>query len=123
MSRPRRNPFYAILGVVGFLFVITAASYCVTVLRGVRPASMAAPQHPLDRLMADHGTTTLVVELVILAMATFLTIATDEWNGRELRRVMKLEHDRRRAADDSPLPVADTGGQRGADGQPPGARL
>lgn len=96
MSRPRSNPFDAVLGVVGFLFVVTAASYCVTVLRGVRPASLAAPQHPLDRFMADHGTTTLVVELVILAVATFLTIAVDERGGREVRR--SLERERERAA-------------------------
>jgi hypothetical protein len=98
MSRPRLNPFDAVLGVVGFLFVVTAASYCVTVLRGVRPAALAAPQHPLDRFMADHGTTTLVVELVILAVATFLTIAVDERGGREARRLLQRERERAAAA-------------------------
>jgi hypothetical protein len=37
MSRPTRNPFYIVLGIIGFTFTITAASYCLSVLRGVRP--------------------------------------------------------------------------------------
>ena len=74
MPRPRRNPFDLVLGLVGFLFVVTAASYCVTVLRGVRPAGDVAP-HPLDRFMADHGTTALVVELVLLAVAPSPSLA------------------------------------------------
>ena len=123
MSRPRRNPFYAVLGVVGFLFVITAASYCVTVLRGVRPASLAAPQHPLDRFMADHGTTTLVVELVILAVATFLTIAVDERGSREVRRLLERERERQRAAGEAATPpAADDAGIPDDGGPPPGTR-
>jgi len=93
MPRPRRNPFDIVLGLVGFLFVVTAASYCVTVLRGVRPAGDVAP-HPLDRFMADHGTTALVVELVLLAIATFLSIAMDEIGGRETRRLLAEHRDR-----------------------------
>ena len=123
MSRPRTNPFDAVLGVVGFLFVVTAASYCVTVLRGVRPASLAAPQHPLDRFMADHGTTTLVVELVILAVATFLTIAVDERGSREVRRVLERERERQRAAGGAATPpAADEAGIPDDGGPPPGTR-
>ena len=98
MPRPRRNPVDLILGLVGFLFVVTAASYCVTVLRGVRPAGDVAP-HPLDRFMADHGTTALVVELVLLAVATFLSIAFDEIGGRESRRLLAEHRDRALRAD------------------------
>jgi hypothetical protein len=86
MPRPRRNPFDAVVGVAGFLFVLTAASYCVTVLRGVRPAGAVAAGQSFDRLMAAYGTTALVVELAILAVGTFLSIAVDEMGGRETRR-------------------------------------
>ena len=48
MSRPTRNPFYIVLGIIGFTFTITAASYCLSVLRGVRPTeTLEQKSHPL----------------------------------------------------------------------------
>jgi hypothetical protein len=86
MARPPRNPFYAVLGIVGFAFTITAAAYCVAVLRGVRPASETGGRHPLDRLMDDHGTTILVVEIALLAVATVGAIWLDHLAGERIRR-------------------------------------
>jgi len=82
MPRPRRNPFYAVLGVVGFLFTITAASSCLTVLRGVRPETARAAKTSLERLMDRHGTALLAGQLVVLAVATVGAVALDEYRSR-----------------------------------------
>jgi len=87
MPRPRTNPFYALLGIVGFAFTITASSYCLSVLRGIRPATAqeAAP-HPLEELMDRHGTMLLVGQLAVLAVATCGAIAFDHFDGLRLKR-------------------------------------
>jgi len=87
MARPRTNPFYVVLGLVGFLFTITASSYCVFVLRGVRPgrAEAAAP-HALERLMDRHGTSLLAGQLIVLAIATVGAVAVDHLEGERIRR-------------------------------------
>jgi hypothetical protein len=109
MARPPRNPFYAVLGIVGFAFTITAAAYCVAVLRGVRPAVETGGRHSLDRLMDDHGTTILVVEIGVLAVATVGAIWLDHVAGERIRR----ERAAREAALPEPglsaTPPADTG--------------
>ena len=87
MAVSRTNPFYVVLGVVGFLFTVTATSYCLSVLRGVRPeTATAATPHPLERLMDRHGTALLAGELAILAIATFGAVAVDPFAGERLRR-------------------------------------
>ncbi|MFM8893622.1 MAG: hypothetical protein ACKOTB_18765 [Planctomycetia bacterium] len=91
MPRPTRNPFYAILGVVGVVFAITASSYCLSVLRGLRPQGRSASPHVLERWMDRHGTTALAVELVLLAVATFGAIAVDEIGQRHDRRRLDAE--------------------------------
>lgn len=85
MPRPRTNPFTVLLGIVGIAFTLTAASYCVSVLRGVRPTALASA-HPLDTLMSGHGTAILAVELVLLAVSTAGSIAVDSWSGRQAHR-------------------------------------
>ncbi|MFM7206998.1 MAG: hypothetical protein ACKO4T_10055 [Planctomycetaceae bacterium] len=94
MPRPRRNPFYPVLGFVGFLFTITAASSCVSVLRGVRPETAGAAPHPLQQWMDRHGTTALAVELAILAVATVGSIAVDELGHRDVRREIHRQQSR-----------------------------
>jgi hypothetical protein len=86
MPRPRPNPFYALLGIVGFLFTITASSYCLFVLRGVRPESLSAAPHPLERLMDRHGITLLAGQLAVLAVATFGAVAMDHFEGERQKR-------------------------------------
>lgn len=100
MPRPHRNPFYAILGVVGFLFAITASSYCLSVLRGIRPESRSAAPHALERLMDRHGTALLAGQLAVLAVATFGAVAVDHVAGerdRKAREAAARGHDGRPA--------------------------
>jgi hypothetical protein len=77
MVRRVGNPFYPVLGIVGFLFTITAVSFCLAVLRGVRPETARGPRPALQRLMDRHGTAILAGELVVLAIATVGAVATD----------------------------------------------
>ena len=86
MPRPRPNPFYAILGVVGVLFTITASSYCLFVLRGVRPESLSGPPHALERLMDRHGAMLLAGQIAVLAVATVGAVAMDHFEGERQRR-------------------------------------
>ena len=111
MARPRTNPFYVVLGLVGVLFTLTATSYCVAVLRGVRPArAEAAVAHPLDRLIDRHGTALLAGQLVVLAIATIGAVAVDHFEGERIRR-------EREAARGRPAPPA--GDHPGTDGPGP----
>jgi hypothetical protein len=83
MARPTRNPFYVILGLVGFLFTITASSYCLSVLRGVRPETAADHGgHAFERIMDRHGTAILAGELIVLAIATVGAVAVDHAAGQ-----------------------------------------
>jgi hypothetical protein len=89
MVRPRRNPFYVVLGAVGFLFTITAMSYCLAVLRSVRPPTavgMASAAHPLHALMDRHGAGILAAQLVVLAIATVGAVWMDHVEGERIRR-------------------------------------
>jgi hypothetical protein len=92
MARPAPNPFYAVLGLVGILFVLTASSYCLSVLRGVRPAARpTARPHPLESLMDRHGTALLTGELIVLAISTVGAVAVDHVRGEKLRRQRRDE--------------------------------
>lgn len=86
MPRPPRNPFYAVLGVVGFAFTITAAASCVAVLRGVRPTAATGGSHVLDAFLARYGTSLLVGEIFVLAVATVGAIWLDHVAGEKVRR-------------------------------------
>jgi hypothetical protein len=87
MARPRRNPFYIVLGIVGFLFTITAVSYCLAVLRVVQPtgATAASMSHPLQTLMDRHGAGILAAELLVLAVATVGAVWMDHVEGEKIR--------------------------------------
>ena len=94
MQRKKVNPFSVLLGIVGIAFTLTAACYCLFVLRGVRPETARAAPHLLERLIDRWGTTALVVELVALAVATFGSIAYDEIGHDAIRRRLRDERER-----------------------------
>ena len=110
MPRPRTNPFYALLGIVGFAFTITASSYCLSVLRGIRPAAaQEGAAHPLETLMDRHGTALLAGQLAVLAVATFGAVAFDHFDG------IRQQRERREAGPQPkstrPAPSGDGAGQ------------
>ncbi|MFM7035115.1 MAG: hypothetical protein ACKOYJ_08040 [Planctomycetia bacterium] len=93
MRRGRSNPFYAVLGIAGFLFTVTACLYCMSVLRGIRPADPTASPHALMALMDRHGTPILAGQIAVLALATFGAIAFDHVEGERMRRERQPRHD------------------------------
>jgi hypothetical protein len=101
MRRGRSNPFYVVLGVVGFLFTITACAFCLSVLRGVRPSDPHAPPHALETLMDRHGTLLLAGQIAVLAVATVGAVAVDHFEGERLRREREAS---RRGRDDAGAP-------------------
>ena len=86
MPRPPKNPFYALLGIAGFALTITAAAYCVAVLRGIRPATDTGGSHALDRLVDEYGTMLLISEIALLGFATVGAIWLDHVAGEKIRR-------------------------------------
>lgn len=86
MRRKRANPFYAMLGTVGFLFTITACMYCLSVLRGIRPTDPAARPHALETLMDRYGTPLLAGQLAVLAVVTFGAVAFDHFDGERIKQ-------------------------------------
>ena len=99
MSRPRPNPFYAILGIVGVLFTITASSYCLFVLRGVRRESLSTAPHALEQLMDRHGITLLAGQIAVLAIATVGAVAMDHFEGERQKREREQESAAKRSRD------------------------
>lgn len=84
-SKPT-NPFYFVLLVAGVLFVVTACSYFVMTLKG-RDASFGERSDPSSERFVEivdrYGFAAMIIELGVLAGATFAAIATDEyWTRR-----------------------------------------
>ena len=93
MSRHKKNPFYIVLGIIGFTFTITAASYCLSVLRGVRPQeTLTEKSHPLEEIMDVYGTGLLAGQLIILAIATVGAVAVDHVNGQKKTSLRHSKH-------------------------------
>ncbi len=82
------NPFYVLLVVTGVLFVVTASAYGMMTLRNIEPSDRAAVEgHGLMQFMEEHGTTALLWELGILALATVAAIGTENWWHARRRRL------------------------------------
>ena len=76
------NPFYIVLLIVGLVFVITACSYFVMTLQS-REASYGRRSEPDNAGFVEfidrNGFAALMIELGILAAATFGAMATDDY--------------------------------------------
>ncbi len=86
-SQPKPiNPFYFVLLIAGVLFVVTACSYFVMTIKG-RDMSFGGQADPASERFVEivdrYGFAALMIELGVLAGATFAAIATDEyWTRR-----------------------------------------
>jgi hypothetical protein len=86
-----KNPFYALLVVMGIAFALTATAYCVMAIREVRaPAAadeVATAPHPLMTWMHDNGDAALLSELALLGVFVVAAITTDDyWQRRATNR-------------------------------------
>ena len=88
-SLKSRNPFYALLVVMGVTFALTATTYCVMAFRearipaGAEVAQAATAPHPLITWIHHNGETALLTELALLGIFVVAAIATDNyWQRR-----------------------------------------
>ena len=87
VARPKpTNPFYIVLLIAGVIFVVTACSYIVMTINA-RDLSLGAQEDPSSKRFVEivdrYGFAALMIELGVLAGATFAAIATDEyWTRR-----------------------------------------
>ena len=87
-ERKSTNPFYGLLVVVGIVFTVTACAYGVMTVRGLKPDEAAeasgagAESSDLMTFLDRHGMPLLMGELGVLAVTTFLAMATDDYWAR-----------------------------------------
>jgi len=77
-----KNPFYALLIPAGLAFVMTVTAYVYMAFLDVNAArNVVAEQagHPLFVWLRENGTTTVLIELGVLAVLTVGAISTDGW--------------------------------------------
>jgi hypothetical protein len=75
-----RNPFYPLLVLVGVVFAITACGFAVMMVSDINSTGELDPASGggLIQFFQDHGFSALMIELAVLALATFGAILTDE---------------------------------------------
>ncbi len=103
MSRVKKtiNPFYILLVLVGFAFVVTACAYGMMAYRDVTAAD-GVGSAGLLHLMNAHGGTILAVEVVLLGLFTVGAIGTDEfWQRRQAATNAEPSRNRTTSSDQS----------------------
>ena len=82
----RPNPFYLLLIAAGVSFTITACAFGVMTMRqtgSFGATGYAESEHGMLGFLARYGMHLLIVQLIILAIATFGAIGTDGyWNRK-----------------------------------------
>jgi hypothetical protein len=78
------NPFYVLLVLLGIVFGVTACAYGVMTVKMSSAAGVASSlDSPVLAFLNDHGLTLLLVELALLALASFAAMGTDSyWTKR-----------------------------------------
>ena len=89
-SQPKpTNPFYIVLLIAGVIFVVTACSYLVMTINA-RDISLGGREAPSSKRFVEivdrYGFAALMIELGVLAGATFAAIGTDEYWTRRAER-------------------------------------
>ena len=85
MKKLLKNPFYAIVLIVGLLFTLTASAEFVLMLKSNQAAAL--PQqgesgYELMQLLDRHGTEIFVAELAALGICTVAAIRLDQVRDR-----------------------------------------
>jgi hypothetical protein len=78
LLRRGTNPFYVLLVITGTVFAVTACAYGVMTVKHLHGGSAAA-QGWLMETLARRGEWILAGEIGVLAVFTFLAMATDHW--------------------------------------------
>jgi uncharacterized membrane protein len=102
----RRNPFYILLIIVGFAFVITALAYAVVPVleEKARSAGSAPPPSPLRDSLRQDGWIWLLVEAGLIAILSIASMGFDR-----LQRSLKERRSRETIPPSSGGPVGNSG--------------
>lgn len=106
------NPFYVLLVIVGTAFCLTACAYGLMAMRSLRPernfatsaptggssAVVPAESHQLMKFMERHGNRLLLIEIGLLAAASFAAMATDGYWIRRANEKQAAERTQGRTA-------------------------
>ncbi|MEO8497853.1 MAG: hypothetical protein ABI614_22530 [Planctomycetota bacterium] len=103
-SKPT-NPFYIVLLIAGVLFVVTACAFVVMTVNA-RDASLGGREDSSSKRFVEivdrYGFPALMIELGVLAAATFAAIATDEyWTRRAKLEAEQRESNERKESEES----------------------
>ena len=88
LRRRSTNPFYVVLVLVGAVLCVTACAYGVVAVKQLHavstPNSATQPDAGFVAWVDQYGPTLLILELVVLGIATVAAIGTDRfWTGGE----------------------------------------
>jgi|tagenome__1003787_1003787.scaffolds.fasta_scaffold20472530_2 hypothetical protein len=98
VQRKPVNPFYLALVPVGVIFAITACAYCAQLVTATRVFdAQRAQDTAFTGLLERHGTTAMVVELVVLGILTVAAIASDDFWMRRFESTGQRESNREEA--------------------------
>jgi len=93
-DREPRNPFYILLIVVGFAFVVTALAYAVVPIleQKAREAGNPPPPSPLRDSLRSDGWIWLLVQAALIAVLSLASMGYDRWQRtlKERREQAKI---------------------------------
>ena len=94
MAKPKEpiNPFYILSGVLGVAFTVTACAYFVLMLRTNRGEfgwGDEEGEHPLLRLLDQHGLLILLVEVLLIGVVSVAAIVLDHYRGKRTIAAMR----------------------------------
>lgn len=81
MPRPQiiKNPFYLLLALAGFAFVITVVAYWLMSLAVIRDPLSENPRDGLFSFLEAHGTSLLIGEVIGLVVLSLAAMVTDDF--------------------------------------------
>ena len=95
MKSKIKNPFYALLVLVGVAFVVTASAYGVMTVRGTDRSLAESPQTGILGFMDRYGNWILIVEVVLLGVLTVAAMGTDQLDTPQINRNANEESEER----------------------------
>jgi len=86
--RKTNNPFYILSAIAGVLFVVTACGYGLLMVQKTNAlrADDGTSLHPLMQYLDENGLMLIIVELIVLGVATVAAMATDDVWEKERRQ-------------------------------------
>lgn len=101
-AKKAKNPFYALVLIVGISFLLTACAYTVLAFLDVQGHRETAAQSGLLNFLNEHGITLFGVELGMLCVVMVAAFATEDyWQRRFDRRHGKAAARGRAEADEA----------------------